>query len=128
MCFTKAINSKRQIADKDIRCYKILVYKNENSALAKIYTYTYKFGSLHVIPDLKLNNKKLEINKGFHSYVYYESIENFRMKKRLKTIIANLDMFGAIVAVRCIIPKGSFYWKNNDEYVSNQIIVKEYIK
>lgn len=135
MCFTKVTRSKRMIADKDIICYKIIKFKSKNSGTALYFSrFKYQFGVLNIIPAHKttLIGKQCEINIGFHSYRFYRDIESRRLKKRLPNIIKNLGDINYFsldeVAVRCVIPKGSFYWMNHNQYVSNKIIVKEYVK
>lgn len=137
MCFRKLYGSTRQIAAEDIKCYKILEFDSPQSATAYHYNYRYLFHKVNIIPGLKLSSDTVEINRGFHSYIHYKSIERFRLKKRFSAILKGTKKskvwfksyyLEKRVAVRCVIPKGSFYWKNDTEYVSNQIIVEEFVK
>jgi hypothetical protein len=61
-------------------------------------------------PVMEPTDERGIINVGFHS---------FRKKPLAKNFCYGECM------VRCVIPKGTYYRKNNREYVSDAIIIKE---
>ena len=127
MCFyieKTGINSRPRIADKDIQCYKVVYAgSTDNIIVSKHHKYVYEINRLY-----KLNHelrpytspKSLSnissIDEGFHSYT------------KLRVVL-DTDYYKLMTIVKCIIPKGSTYYLNNkdEEYVSDQIIIKEII-
>ena len=122
MCFQidRACCKERQIADKDIICYKFLK-KYMDGLSGPYYHFIYELGKEYSLPErfqLKGKGGYNRINVGFHSFIDESEIKN-KTKKEYN--------LGDDVAVRCIIPKGSYYWYNNYEFVANKIIIKEVI-
>lgn len=145
MCWTSRNELTKLIADKDIECYKNfrledIIFKQKSIfkfkfgkkkiiqliSLFKEYKYTpykkqkiinLKPKELSYDPDI-FNNYKImgyKIDAGYHSY---NTIE--RAKKSI--------FFGDEVVIKCIIPKGTEYYINNDdEIVSSTIIVTDQI-
>ena len=100
-------------AKRNIPCYKEGARSyDQKTFLPRFHYYRYNLGQLNKIegewPLLIFS----EIHKGFHSY---------SNKNRLSRLH---------VGVKCIIPKGAHYFYNpeNQEYVSDQIIVQEFMK
>lgn len=145
MCWTSRNELTKLIADKDIECYKNfkfngIIFKqksifNFKIGKKKIIQIISLFKKYKYIPykkqqiiDLKFkpiesfyysyNNYKIigyKIDAGYHSY---NTIEIAR-----KNIF-----FGDEVVIKCIIPKGTEYYINNDnEIVSSTIIVTDQI-
>jgi len=120
MCFEKFVKSKKDniplIAEKDIICYKIVFKKFLGLYYKSLYRrFVYHHYKLYkctfdVYPALNSNYMKVEA--GFHSY------------KDRDIAIYNLDVYeNRGIIVKFIIPKGSKYYENAREYVSNQIRV-----
>ena len=145
MCWITRNELTKLIADKDIECYKNfrlddIIFKQKSIfkfkfgkkkiirliSLFKEYKYTpYKKQKIINLKPIKVfyypysfNNYKItsyKINVGYHSY---NAIE--RAKKSI--------FFGDEVVIKCIIPKGTEYYINNDnEIVSSTIIVTDQI-
>ena len=145
MCWTSENKLTKLIADKDIECYKNFRLKDIIFEQKSIFKF--KFGKKKIIQiislfkkykyipykkqqiiDLKFKpielfyyiygNDKIigyKIDAGYHSY---NAIE-----KKKKSIF-----FGDEVIIKCIIPKGTEYYINNDnEIVSSTIIVTDQI-
>ena len=143
MCWTTRNELTKLIADKDIECYKNfrlndIIFKQKSIfkfkfgkkkitqliSLFKEYKYTpYKKQKIinlkpietsyfpYGFEDCRIIGYK--INVGYHSY---NTIE--RAKKSI--------FFGDEVVIKCIIPKGTEYYINNDnEIVSSTIIVTD---
>jgi hypothetical protein len=137
MCF-QGTDKQLYVAEEDIVCYKEVTKLTAKTCLSYWTEFKYKFGKLYNLlnscavttggydntpdpEDITLQNKLFlddrlinkdlanyfEVHKGFHS---------FKFKKETDCIRPN---------VRCIIPKGSEYYQNETEYVSNQIIIVE---
>jgi len=110
MCFhiDKEKHPKVKIAKQDIICYKRLV--SNNGRLTGVYfDYNYVLGALNYQPLYKMEIAAGKIHFGFHSYSNKKKVHEF------------------YTSYICIIPKGSEYFYNSryQEYVSNQIIIKE---
>lgn len=122
MCFNiDSNNPNKQIADKDITCYKVMFKKDANSYLSQFKSFLYNKGETYkvTIDEPQINRwafgMPLSIEAGFHSY------------SNIDTAQSSLWMsgFGSLnlVVVECIIPIGSEYYYNpiELEYVSNQV-------
>lgn len=115
MCFYAGTPEERKvlIAKRDIVCYKIL-----NKGYSLFHEYLYKYNKKN--PEIKLIPEKIaysyakRISEGYHSY---------RRQQYAKEGVGYWEQL-----VQFIIPKGSTYYKNEDEYVSSQIIRKKVIK
>ena len=119
MCFVVSDKyPNKLIAKKDIRCYKRME-KIGGQIYSAIKHKKYSFGKLTKAKGTR-HNAVLEISwvvfiqTGTHSYVakslakYYQSPDE--------------------ILVQCTIPKGSRYYKNETEYVSNRIIIVKEVK
>lgn len=106
---------KARTAEKDIVCYKE-GYRHTDGTFSPFYksSFYYRLGEVTKLP-WKWRRWPVEsedtICIGFHSY---------SNKKRLGSYIDH---------VKCIIPKGAHYFYNPEagEYVSDRIIVQEFI-
>ena len=128
MCLIININSRIRTAKEDIVVYK---YFNKDSSLTTPYmNYVYKVNKLYVttividkikfteciffdeivLCNYNINGYVKEISDGFHSVSELRRVNRYNHK----------------TIRRCIIPKGSKYYKDKtDLIVSNQIIIKE---
>ena len=118
MCFYIDNNNRKRLAKRDITCYKKL--KNDLRPECDYnYAFKYKLNTLFndskEIDILEITDGSFEddiINKGFHSYI----------KKPY-------DLYNLYsITVKCIIPKGAYYYKNKTEYVSDKIKIIEILK
>jgi len=99
------------IARKDIICYKN-VYSDLMSQYQEFqYEYNIKYPKIKLF---KIENftALFDIYEGYHSYIKYNYAEY-------------LCIHNNLIIIKCIIPKGSRYYMNTYEYVSNQIILIE---
>ena len=139
MCWAERLeNTNIQIADKDIKVYKIVTCANKQSCVSVVKNFNYTANVLYKIPTLEYDEiarrcKILKIEKAYHSYTGIQFICNstFRVVKgvyRCKSIILgnkrmlmSFENDGYIATF--IIPKGATYIINTKgEIVSNQII------
>lgn len=123
MCFyIDKKNPNKQIAKKDIVCWKVLEVLPNNKLMSIYYPVVYKKGKLKTsrIDKITLNIFDNEtINKGLHSFTNKNmAIIEYRWIKS----IYNSKEFEV---VKCIIPAGSAYFVNRykEEYVSNKIMM-----
>ena len=112
-------NTHKYIAEKDIVCYKI-VYLRDNKIISYWYDFIYELNrkyTTQVLQPIFTKKGNICIEKGFHSY------RNLGIAKDY----IYYDMFNLLpeIIVKCIVPKGSEYYINNKEMVSNQIIIVE---
>ena len=133
MCFY--VDSKypnKQIAKRDIICYKVLWNDYKSAFHFKLY----KLNKLYKVRIEKpyFCNDTYLIDRGFHSY------SSLKKAVRERVYTVNLADYSSgyskkfalkeFVIVKCMIPKDSKYYYNSKEkeYVSNQIVIKERIK
>lgn len=120
MCFLTE-ELKYKIAKEDITCYKTL-----RDLHSVIKGYKYKLNTLNKPVRIKATKTRkwltdsdtsitiYEINKGYHSY------REFYYAKRQKLMFEDI--------YRCTIPQGTRYCMNEDEIVSENIIIKRKVK
>ena len=106
MCFIIEGSHEPKVATKDIICWKTF----NPGLISVIQLYAYRVNHKYKIrnwPVIDCNS----IDEGFHSYINKKDAINFEYPNNQIR--------------KCIIPKGSLYYKNNDwhDYVSNQIII-----
>lgn len=110
-------NTYKYTAEKDIVCYKIVNLRDK-----EITSYWFKFSyelnrkyTTQVLQPIFTKNGDIRIEKGFHSY------RNLGIAKDY----IYYDMFNLLpeIIVKCIVPKGSEYYINSQEMVSNKIII-----
>lgn len=116
MCFEVSKSAKVKIADKDILCWKLL----ERGMLPfyKKATIPYQHGKISPYINLKVRDGK--INRGYHSWKSNKGAlikENmwFRVRFRKEGVDYHICRF--------IIPKGTRYYSNRTDYVSESIIL-----
>lgn len=113
MCW-KSTKLDKKVAEHDITVYKI-VLPNTRGIKSLFYKFWYLFnvtyrGTLNI----KLVDSEYCITEGFHSY-----------KTKSQVLFVNQFYFKKIV--KCILPKGTIYYiNNNDAIVSNQIRIIGY--
>ncbi len=120
------------IAEHDIKCYK-MVTRTRGMRRGKYNSwfrdFEYKLGEEYREPKfeaaaiLDLYTGEGDINFGFHSY----ADESFACKQE--------DKFSHAVIIRCVIPKGAYYYKSSDsdrrymQYCSDRLrIDAQYVK
>lgn len=139
MCWIEILrNVKYQVADKDIKVYKIVTLANKQSCVSIIKNFNYTANILYKIPTLECNEiarryRMLKIEKAYHSYTGVQFVCNSAFHKvkgvyRCKRMIfGNRRMFipfenDSYIAT-FIIPKGAAYTINSrGEIVSNKIM------
>lgn len=157
MCWTYYYNKPSlQKAEKNITVYKLLIKtKNPYKTFSFKGLYYFILSLLHIIKRVyyispimnkhyKLNKRNKEIalnlkefpekycidgkefyvNEGYHSFAYAYDLSS------LKNVIKNLkkQTLKNVVIMECIIPKGSYYYKNPElEIVSSNIIINKEI-
>lgn len=128
MCFSKFSDNKPHlVAESDIYCYKVLfrsISAIRNSYYSPYQRYLYRIGELYKhelskedISDMDSDNW-LDCNV-FHSYINLSDAE-----EELSRVAYHAALFGipnVPFVVKCVIPKGSIYWKNSTEFASVSI-------
>lgn len=134
MCYWKKLGEKPLKATEDITVFKVVRSHTitNKGFMSRYQNFTYKFG---VTEKLVLNEIPYtsRINIGFHSYKTVEYGKNLmngkntvKAKKRClsnysgKVIRSRIGYTDAII-IECIIPKGSKYFFNDVDYVSDSI-------
>lgn len=139
MCWIETLrNVKYQVADKDIKVYKIVTYANKQSCVSIIKNFNYTANILYKIPTLEYDEiarkcRVLKIEKAYHSYTGVQFVCNSTFRTvngvyRCKSIIlGNRRMLMSFkndgYIATFIIPKGATYIINTKgEIVSDKII------
>ena len=146
MCWTEALrNVKYQVADNDIKVYKIVKCADKRSCVSVIKNFNYTANILYKIPTLEYDEiarrcKILKIEKAYHSYTGIQFVCDsvftardyaFNMGNRISRckhiLLGNIKMYipfeSYYYIATFIIPKGATYIINTKgEIVSNQII------
>lgn len=107
MCFDNVNNQKEaKIAKKSIKVYKSLQYVGDKITSPYYHNIVWKKGEIKVCNSMSKSPKSppMEINRGLHS---------------AKTI--SRAKVHASAVFEAVIPKGSLYWENDSEYVSNAL-------
>lgn len=110
-------NIHKYIAEKDIVCYKI-VYLQGKKIISFWFDFLYELNrkyTTQVLQPIFTKKGNICIEKGFHSY------RNLDIAKG----DVWLSLIESLAIVKCIVPKGSEYYINSKEMVSNQIIIVE---
>ena len=128
MCWISKIKPVKQYAYNDIVVYKVLI---ERRGLRSPYVqfFTWKLNTIYEsnldYPELYINRFrsypfKYEINEGFHSCARGYTLNEY--------YLALTYTYPSAEIYECIIPKGSYYYKNSrGEYVSDKLIIKKII-
>lgn len=145
MCLIITKFNKLEVAQEDIKCYKILFksYTHSDLFFAPYQSFNYELGVIyHTNISVSYNcntyvlsffrhmfyylfNKFLDVkgvNQGFHSFV--------NIKNAIKERNSDVD-YKRLVVCECIIPAGAKYYKgtylNYDGYVSDTIKINKII-
>lgn len=133
MCLTRLnMNCGPKYATQDIICYKALYKINKGAYCSPYMNFIYKLNErvssdfdFASLPLVKMSPQKeykfiriltyfRQVNKGLHSFKYL--IDAHKLNNRF---------IGGTV-MKCIIPKGSWYYEGTyDELVSDNIIIEE---
>lgn len=121
MCFVKEnIHTKPLVAHRDIICYKTLAPTKKKKELTSVYQgFTYKIGANYF--EQTFQHKAEEAIKNGWCALYW-GMHSYTSK------VEAMKRFGPLV-VKCIIPKGSLYYKNRElkEYISASLTIVEVI-
>jgi len=134
MCFNlrktkETFEEHIEIAQEDIIVWKVMGYKSKYLGLwRRFYSYyqefVYRPNKIYTVNEFTyssyFNNRYYEIYQGFHAYLTYDYAYVF---SPLWTEAASKARF-----VKCIIPKGTEYLKNNTEIVSKAIKIIKCVK
>jgi len=121
MCFIKTDNRIfAQKAKEPITCYKVVVKGDyDNQFFSEIWRFEYllmRNYETKLESPFYLGGIRKNFYSGFHSYIDLEEAIKFCNKMN---IVKNYA-----VVLKCIIPKGEKYRKNDINYLSNKIFVE----
>ena len=135
MCFVKSARDYgHKVAETDLVCYKVLLRMKVGGGYKSAYAnHPYEIGELYHTHSTSLHIKRMDSAYALYGGVYhsYHDIEalGFEYHNVMDQMeCLNLDKHFDAVNVKCIIPKGSIYWKNEEEYASDSIKIVEVIK
>lgn len=136
MCWKSKEKKTPQIAGEDIFVYKVMLQNPDTGRYKSLYYgMRYEAGKVYRTCIEPINTYRplyieMEIDKGFHSYSMDRTMAT---KDKYQIVIYNMEnneivdsifFSDNLVIAKCIIPKGSKYYKNDlGEIVSDQIII-----
>lgn len=136
MCWKSKEKKTPQIAGEDIFVYKVMLQNPDTGRYKSLYYgMRYEAGKVYSTCIEPINTYRplypeMKIDKGFHSYSMDRTMAT---KDKYQIVIYNMEnneivdsifFFDNLVIAKCIIPKGSKYYKNDlGEIVSDQIII-----
>lgn len=128
MCWISKIKPVKQYAYDDIVVYKVLI---ERRGLRSPYVQSFTW-ELNTIYESNLDYPKLCIKEWIYSFINYEINKGFHSCAKGYTLnqyyLALICIYPSAEIYECIIPKGSYYYKNSrGEYVSDKLIIKKII-
>lgn len=127
MCFLTK-NPQKRIAESDVTCYKVVyVHKKRINSYVRAFPYELNKKYFQTIQFFK-NRFGSRADKGFHSYdkVEYIFIKHYGLY--IDSLSFQTDINSNERIVKCIIPKGAVYYKNEyGEIISESIIIKKII-
>jgi hypothetical protein len=112
MCFETTKSAKAKIADKDIECWKAVEIVN-GQVISACQNYLYKKG---------IAQPTVQIEKSF-MWDEYEISYGYHSCRTLKEANTWLIGTNGLSIHKFIIPKGTRYYSNRTEYVSETIIL-----
>lgn len=143
MCWFSNKYKVPNIAEEDIIVYKVMLLRDgyRNELISFYYSKRYVIGKEYIEETETVEPVYLyhySINKGFHSYSLEKTTEkecyNYCQIWSGTTLLDYVNLgidvhYGeTLVAVECIIPKGSTYYENDlGEIVSDRIIITDKI-
>lgn len=116
MCFyRRPEQEKANIALEDIKCYKIL-HRNSHhkTIISPFWSYEWKPGEPNTTEEMVIETSWANsLTNGFHSLRNISSALHYGELEGVNG--PNQAIF------ECTIPKGSLYWDNNTQYLSNAL-------
>lgn len=111
--------SRADVAEKDITCYKIVYPADRRGKfLAYVRPFRYEIGKEYTEKMFYRESDSCFIYKGFHS---------FSTQKAAKFYFLKFHFFGKAVMIKCVIPKGAYYFTGcgdtPNQYCSDKIKV-----
>lgn len=111
MCFETTKSAKAKIADKDIECWKVL--SPNNSAPCYNYKYRKNRQTTRIPVKILIGDYQAIVTRGYHSYKSKDIARNSWLRE-----------YNSLIK-KFIIPKGTRYYSNRIEYVSETIMLVE---
>ena len=121
-------------ARRNITCYKICKFKGLNTVESLLQNYSYNIGREEIIDDFLMEDivflNTYVKNIGFHSYKYKYCLRKY-FNKHIEYHYRHFA-YDTKCIVKCIIPKGSLYFKGKYDtrvgYCSEKIVPIKIIK
>ena len=133
MCFFKSVRTKHKTANVDTVCYKLMsrgsFYGGNLNSIFYPSIDGYSVGD-KMIPVIPIPDDEIDGCRGIDGGVIYSYISlKSAVAARIRLITFRPEKSGSIVIVRCVIPAGTSYWRNNHrEIISKKLVIKEILK
>ena len=122
MCWSSRYCPIKRGAQNLIIVYKVVTYIDSSECRSLYIWFKYVYKRVYRDPGSLEIKEGRDIYRGFHSYATMDRA----LQEYEKAITYHL---GKVALVECMIPIGSIYYKNeNDEIVSNGIIINRILK
>lgn len=131
MCWTSTEKPVRQIAQKDVICYKILVLFRDGRLVSPYFRYEYKCHKINDEIALNIDTTYafdkvfcVDLFKKINLYTCRQGYHSYSSLDDAKKVYNSSFYENGVCVFKCIIPKGSVYYKNErGEIVSSNIII-----
>lgn len=129
MCFYKSEETKHNIADKDIVCYKVMHLVDDNSVESFVFPEgkTYKCGDV-MIPSEHCDVAEIDSSNYVKGGVIY-SYKSYRDVTDYIALLSLCKLERPIALVKCEIPAGTVFWRNKRNWlISEKLVIKSILE
>lgn len=130
MSFTKELKTdKPEIAKEDIVVFKYMKKDKDGNFMSKYTNMVYELNKVYSLRDTLFVRRNKDFRLNIKEFLYALLFNRFvgirRNNMHIKYAFHAFTVRDVVIEVKCIIPKGSLYLKNNHwkEIVSNRIKV-----
>lgn len=126
MCFNKYGDElSHHVAEEDIKCFKVLFRRGvSNNCYSPYQLHKYIFGELY---KNDLSDSEVEVmdlshtiyGNAFHSFINIQDAQE--ELDNITRIAICRGIINVPYIIRCVIPKGTIYWKNHYQFASESI-------
>lgn len=128
MCFVKSARDYgHKVAETDLICYKVLLRMKVDGGYRSVYAnHPYEIGELYHTHSTSLHIMRMDSAYALYDGVYHSYHDIEALGAEYHNVLHQLERVSwgihyDAVNVKCIIPKGAIYWKNEEEYASVSI-------
>lgn len=128
MCFNKYGDElSHHVAEEDIECFKVLFRRGvSNNCYSPYQLHKYVLGELYKNDLSDSEVEVMDLSHTLYGNVFHSYIKLQDAQTELNQIVRIALWRGIVTAnipriIRCVIPKGTIYWKNHYQFASESI-------